>query len=134
MTKHEITQAFLQGRNCAQCVFSAYAEELGFDPEESDGIAALFGGGMRMGQTCGAVTGALMAIGLMGGRQQEADEFTQEFSARHGSCMCRELIKYDFSDPEQAQAARESGVLLDICPGLVENACEILERVMEQWL
>lgn len=131
MTKSEITQAFLQGRNCAQCVFSTYAEEQGFDPEESDRIAALFGGGMKMGQTCGAVTGALMAIGLMGGGQTQAEEFKREFCARHGSCMCRELIKYDFSDPEQAKAARESGVLLDICPGLVESACEILERVME---
>lgn len=131
MTRSEITQAFLQGRNCAQCVFSTYAEEQGFDPEESDRIAALFGGGMEMGQTCGAVTGALMAIGLMGGGRQEAEAFKQEFCALHGSCMCRDLIKYDFSDPEQAAAARESGVLLDLCPELVESACEILERVME---
>ncbi len=132
MTKHEITQAFLQGRNCAQCVFSTYAEELGFDPEESDRIAALFGGGMEMGQTCGAVTGALMAIGLMGGGRQEAEAFKQEFRALHSSCMCRELIRYDFSDPKQAQAARESGILMDYCPALVESACEIIDRIMER--
>lgn len=132
MTKSEIVQEFLQGRNCAQCVFSTYAEELGFDPEESDRIAACFGGGMKLGQTCGAVTGALMAIGLMDGGQQMAEEFKQKFCARHGSCMCRELIPYDFSDPEQAKAARESGVLLDKCPAFVESACEILDQLMEQ--
>lgn len=132
MTRSEYIQESLQGRNCAQCVFTAYAEEVGFDPEESDRIASCFGGGMKMGQTCGAVTGALMAIGLMGGGPQEAAEFRREFLARHGSCMCRELLNYDLSDPEQAKAARESGVMLDVCPGLVESACEIIDRVMER--
>lgn len=130
MTRSEIAQELLQGRNCAQCVFSLYAEEAGFDPAESDRIAACFGGGMELGQTCGAVTGALMAIGLMDGGQEMARKFKQEFSARHGSCVCRELIGYDFSDPEQAQAARESGVLLEKCPEYVETACDILEQLL----
>ena len=132
MTKSEIVQAFLQGRNCAQCVFTAYAEELGFDPEESDRIAACFGGGMGMSQTCGAVTGALMAIGLMGGGKQESEKFRKEFSACHGSCICKELIHVDFSDTEQVKQARESGLLLDRCPALVESACSIVERIMER--
>lgn len=132
MTRSEYLQESLQGRNCAQCVFTTYAEEAGFDPEESDRIAACFGGGMGMGQTCGAVTGALMAIGLMGGGVQAATDFKQEFLARHGSCMCRELLNYDFSDPEQRKAARESGIQLEVCPGLVESACEILDSILER--
>lgn len=132
MTRSEITQEFLSGRNCAQCVFTSFAKEYGFDPEESDRIAACFGSGMGMSQTCGAVTGALMAIGLMGGSTAESEAFRNEFAACHGSCICRELIGADFTDPEQAKQARDSGVLLDYCPGLVEHACRIVEDVMER--
>lgn len=132
VTESEIAQEFLRGRNCAQCVFTAAAEEIGFDPEESDRIAACFGGGMGMGQTCGAVTGALMAIGLMGGGKEEAAEFCAAFSATHGSCQCRELIGFDLSDGEQAKAARGTGILLERCPTLVESACRIAADIMER--
>lgn len=132
MTQQEIAREFMHGRNCAQCVFTAFAEETGFDPDESDRIAAFFGGGMGMSQTCGAVTGALMAIGLLEGGAEQATEFRAEFAARHGSCLCRDLIGVDFSDAEQARQARQSGALLERCPALVESACEMVLRIMER--
>lgn len=132
MTQQEIAQEFMQGRNCAQCIFTAFAQELGFDPEESDRIAAFFGGGMGMSQTCGAVTGALMAIGFLDGDPEDAAKFRAEFAARNGSCLCRDLIGVDFSDAEQVTRARESGALLERCPALVESACEIVRSVMER--
>ena len=51
--------------NCSQAIFSAYTEELGIDEQTAVRVASSFGGGIaRTGKTCGAVTGALMVIGM----------------------------------------------------------------------
>lgn len=134
-TAAEIAQVFLRGGNCAQCVLGQYADALGYDREETDRVAACFGGGMLMGHTCGAVTGALMTIGLAGedGKDSEAKaaEFEKRFRERFGSCTCRELLGYDLSDPEQQVAARASGKMIDLCPQLVLGALEILDDILE---
>ena len=98
-------------------------------------MAACFGGGMLMGQTCGAVTGALMAIGLACDDGKEAEgkaaAFEAAFKERFGSTMCRELLGYDLGDPTQLEAARASGKLIEYCPIPVEGAIEILEELLE---
>lgn len=134
LTRKEIVQEFLHGRSCAQCVLGAYAQALGYDREETDRIAACFAGGMLMGQTCGAVTGALMAIGLASETQslanERAERFKRAFQTKHSSCMCKELLGYDFSQPGQAAEAKESGKLLEVCPDYVLSALEILDQVL----
>ncbi|WP_242975830.1 C-GCAxxG-C-C family protein [Desulfosporosinus sp. FKB] len=60
---------FLSGFNCAQAVFSTYSNDLGLTMEMAKKIACGFGAGMGyIGETCGAVTGALMLIGLKYGK------------------------------------------------------------------
>ena len=133
-TPTEIAQAFLKGGNCAQAVLGQYAEELGYDREETDRVAACFGGGMLMGDTCGAVTGALMTIGLSAEPEEaeaKAALFEQKFRERFGSCRCRELLGYDMSIPEEAEQAKASGKLIDLCPHLVIGALEILDEILE---
>ena len=134
-TRQEIAQVFLRGGNCAQCVVGQFAEELGYDREETDKMTACFGGGMLMGQTCGAVTGALVAIGLACDDGKEAEgkaaAFEAAFKERFGSTMCRELLGYDLGDPTQLEAARASGKLIEYCPIPVEGAIEILEELLE---
>ncbi|MFZ5631777.1 MAG: C-GCAxxG-C-C family protein [Bacillota bacterium] len=57
--------SFQEGALCSQALFSTCAVKLGLDRETAMKIATPFGGGMaRLGETCGAVTGALMVIGL----------------------------------------------------------------------
>ena len=63
LTKTEIMQQLAAGRNCAMVTFGEFAESLGYDKEETDAIAAVFGGGMEHGSVCGAVTGAYMTLG-----------------------------------------------------------------------
>ena len=58
------TDAFANGYNCAQAVILGYCQGLGLDADSAVKVAAGFGGGMRMAGTCGALTGAFMAIGL----------------------------------------------------------------------
>lgn len=126
MTADEIRQEFLRGRNCAQCVLEEFGEETCFDIKETDRMAACFGGGMYMGQTCGAVTGALMAIGMAGGGREQAEEFEKKFSENCGSCVCSELLS-----GMMPAAARESGRMLEVCPGYVETAVRLLREILE---
>ena len=52
--------------NCAQAVVTVFAEDLHYDEEAAFKSAAAFGGGMRIGSVCGAITGGIMALGLAG--------------------------------------------------------------------
>ena len=53
------------GYNCAQSVFAACCEYTGLDEKTALALSAGFGGGARSGELCGAVTGAIMAEGLV---------------------------------------------------------------------
>ncbi|MHA2251007.1 MAG: C-GCAxxG-C-C family protein [Candidatus Kariarchaeaceae archaeon] len=68
-TRVKETMTLLEGRmNCAQAIFAAYGRHLGVDRDTCLKITSLFGGGInRTGNVCGAVTGAIMAIGLKHG-------------------------------------------------------------------
>ncbi|MHA2216743.1 MAG: C-GCAxxG-C-C family protein [Candidatus Hodarchaeales archaeon] len=60
-----VKSSFAQRDNCAQAIISVYGEYLGADHDTCLKIASVFGGGInRTGNMCGAVTGALMVIGL----------------------------------------------------------------------
>lgn len=50
------------GFNCAQSVLAVFAEDYGMPLKLALKLASPFGGGMRMAATCGALTGALMAL------------------------------------------------------------------------
>ena len=55
MEKKEIAELFMKGIDCSQVVVGAFAEELGITTEEAYKMSAAFGGGMGLGETCGAV-------------------------------------------------------------------------------
>ena len=55
--------------HCSQSVLAAFAEECGITEEQALKLGSCFGGGMRKGEVCGAVTGALMALGLLYGQK-----------------------------------------------------------------
>jgi C_GCAxxG_C_C family probable redox protein len=133
---------FAEGFNCSQAVFSAYAEGLGLDEKAALKIAAGFGGGMgRMAETCGAVTGALMALGLKYGGitpdretkervYERVREFAARFKASHGSLACRVLLGCDIGTAEGQQIARQQNLFTTVCPQFVESAAGILEELL----
>lgn len=99
---------FNSGYNCAQSVLSAYAEYLDIDMNFARSITAGFGAGMgRLQETCGAVTGAFMIIGLHNSKKftdnssrKEASnamiqEFTRKFNSLNSSINCRTLLNCD---------------------------------------
>ncbi len=145
MSKSEAATALmLEHRlNCAQSVLSVFSQEAGLDAVTALRVAAPFGGGMaRSGNTCGAVTGAYMALGLaqklsldnpregLDKTYQLARKLNEEFKALHGTLVCRELIGCDLSTPEGMAEAREKKVFASICPNLVGDAARIVESLL----
>ena len=135
-TKDEIVARFAAGANCAQCTLAPWADGLGYDEEELLRRGAAFAGGMFRGDTCGAVTGALMALGLAYGDDaaltaEKTAEFQAAFTERFGSTICREILGYDLSVPGELEKARESGKMLDLCSVFVRGASEILQELLK---
>jgi C_GCAxxG_C_C family probable redox protein len=95
-----------------------------------------------MGETCGALTGAFMVIGLRHGKTKAGDdearertyglvnEFTARFRARHNSIVCRELLGHDLATEEGREAVAEKNLFLTLCPAFVQSAGEILEEML----
>ena len=132
----------LQGFNCSQAVFSTLAEPLGLDRSLALKIASPFGGGIgRTGETCGAVSGALMALGLQFGFSEPdpqakdrvyalTREFLRRFQERYGAVACKTLIGVDLSTPEGLQKAREQDVFKTKCSQFIAGAVEIAEQML----
>jgi C_GCAxxG_C_C family probable redox protein len=125
--------------NCAQTVFSLFAEDLGLDETTALKIASSFGGGMACAETCGAVTGSYMVIGMKHGHFTShpeakaktkllARKFNEKFKYRHGTLKCKELTGFDISTLEGAAAANGAGVFDLKCPEFIKTACDILEE------
>lgn len=77
-TEQEILSAFEVEMECAQVTLAPLAQRLDLAPLQSARLAACFGGGMGCGGPCGAVSAALMALGLSQGHDgphQEARKF-----------------------------------------------------------
>jgi C_GCAxxG_C_C family probable redox protein len=133
---------FHQDFNCSQSVFVAFAPQLGLDESQALKLASPFGGGVaRRAQTCGAVTGALMALGLARGADTPAgkedayrlgQEFLQRFESLHATILCRELLGCDISTPEGRQKAREQGAFTALCPLFVRDAAEIAGAMLAE--
>ncbi len=132
---------FSQNFNCSQAVFSAFAPQFGLNRETALKLASPFGGGMaQRGEICGAVTGALLALGLARGAKKPAgkqeiyqlsQEFIRLFEKKHESVLCRDLIDCDLSTPAGHQSAEEKKVFSTICPVLVQDAVEIVQQLLD---
>jgi len=145
MTRPETAVAlFKQGFSCSQAILAAFAKDLGLDRATALRVASGFGGGMgRMGETCGAVTGAIMVLGLKHGSAAADDrqakeltyarvqEFVRQFTGRHQTTRCKELLGLDISTAEGLSAAKEKNLFATQCPTYVKDAAEILERLLE---
>ncbi|MEN8118273.1 MAG: C-GCAxxG-C-C family protein, partial [Bacteroidota bacterium] len=108
MKKTDLVDERFPDFNCAQTVFSLHTKELGIDEETALKIASGFGGGMACAETCGAVTGSYMVIGMKHGHatsdpdqkaftKEKIMQFNQKFMEVHGSLICKELTGYDIS-------------------------------------
>ncbi len=134
---------FRQGFNCAQAVVSAFSVELGLSPKTGHRVSQAFGGGMsRLGMTCGAVTGALMVIGLKHGKTRAKDDaardktyalsrkFIRRFQARHGSLNCRALLGHNIATARGAKLIKQKNLHEKRCAKYVRDAILILDTLL----
>jgi C_GCAxxG_C_C family probable redox protein len=145
MTKsEEALLLFSEGFNCSQSVFTVFGKEFGLKEENCLKIACPFGGGMGRRQlTCGAVTGALLVLGLKFGMTKSEDtaskivtygktnDFFAEFKKRNSSICCRELLQgLDMNDPEDLKTIKERNLFRLNCDKYVEDAVEIVGHLI----
>jgi C_GCAxxG_C_C family probable redox protein len=123
---------------CSQSVLGALQEEFGIGNKESFKAATVLSGGIaRQGETCGAIIGALSALGLVIGRERMEDEetykammapsievhtrFREELKKQFGfegeleSTLCRHIQEkiygksFYLADEEERQAFLDAG-------------------------
>jgi len=134
---------FSNGYNCAQSVLSAFCEENGLDLNTAFKLACGFGGGgMRYKQTCGAVSGAMMFIGLKCGHYKKGDaeqkkycykkihEFIDKFKEKNKSTKCRELLGLEKNEKvEEKDQQQMKTIFTTVCSEYVKIAVQILESM-----
>lgn len=131
-------EMFLSGYNCTQSVLTILYEQMPAEEKTTliPRIASGFGGGIGLcGSVCGSLTGSILAVGVKYGSNEAGEEnnikaytksciLFKQFEKQHGSALCRELIKYDLSKPEELAKARQEGIFENLCVKFVASAVE----------
>jgi C_GCAxxG_C_C family probable redox protein len=129
---------FQSGYNCTQSILLTLYGHMTPDGKSEliPKIASGFGGGIGLcGSVCGSLSGIIMAVGLKYGSNEAGEEknlkayakanaLYHQFEKRHGSVLCRELVKYDLSKPEEVAKARQARVFEKVCVNFVKTAIE----------
>lgn len=111
-----------QGNNCAQCVLKSCSEYTKMDESTAYGIANGFGGGVRSGEICGAISGGVMALGLAAHNNgndsvaQIVKRYVEEFSNEYGCVRCADLKNKKIS-----------------CDTLIRFAADTVEKYISQF-
>jgi C_GCAxxG_C_C family probable redox protein len=138
-------EAFRSGLNCAQSVVTAYSDKLNFDNNMAISISCGFGAGMgRLQETCGAVTGSYMVLGVYNckkftenkDRKEATYSMIQKFSDRftniNGATDCMSLIKCDLKTEEGQLFFKENNLTENICEKCISDSVRIIEELMEK--
>ncbi len=147
MTKQEIASKFFDsGYNCAQSVLVAFAHELNLNENIAIKITSGFGGGMaRMQNTCGAVTGGIVAIGMAVSNKEEdittnkervyytISQFINRFKEKYRSVKCRDLLNCDLNTLEGQQFYEEHELHQKVCMSCVCDATSYLEELLKKF-
>ena len=144
MTKtEEALNYFKDGFSCSQAVLCSFAKDFGLEEAHALKLSGSFGGGVaRMNSMCGAVSGALMVIGLKYGKtdaandeQKElnyknAQQFATEFKLKNKSVMCTDLLGVDLSNPEAGAYMKKNNLSEIVCRKAIRDAIEVLEQIL----
>jgi len=139
----EAAAFFDEGFSCSQAVLASFSEQWGLELDQALKISQPFGGGIaHRGETCGAVSGAFLVIGMKFGRTRAEDvesrdktyakinEFIERFLASNGSLLCRDLLGVDLGEPGVFEKAEEEKLFDSKCPPFIKSAVEILEEIL----
>jgi C_GCAxxG_C_C family probable redox protein len=145
----KVDQYMQLSHHCAQSSFMALKEQFGLEGGEVVKALTPLTGIAERGETCGAVTGPLMALGIVFGRgeQQLGDwetyraslvptgKFCEQFEAAYGSTMCHEIQKgefgrcYHLTDPDELREFQEADAT-GHCSEVVKKAVRIAADIL----
>ena len=135
---------FSQKLHCSQAVLAAFAKECGITEEQALRIGSCFGSGMRKGEVCGAVTGALMVLGFLYGQKCAGDAdgrqlsdkvndlMMDRFKEKCGSYLCNDLLGYDITTKEGHQKCLDNNLFTEFCPKMVAAAVDVVEEIIQE--
>lgn len=141
--KEESLKIFSNRFNCCQSVISVFNDELGLNKDIALKISSGFGGGLTKGEVCGAVSGAIMVLGLKYGHFIEGDmdskakmksytkEFIRRFEEKNNSIICKKLLGYDLSSEKEYLIIKDKELFDRLCPKYIEDSIEILEEILK---
>lgn len=144
MTKvEEAIECFSGNCNCCQSIIMTYGPQLGLEKDVGIRLGTGFAGGLaRHGEVCGAVSGAIMVIGLASGMKDKNDmesrdktyelvnEFINMFLEKNCFITCGKLLGCDLGTPEGRAFAKDQGLFDTLCPNFVRDAAEILQNLI----
>jgi len=140
-TGKKAQELFASGFFCAESVLKAVSMENGIDATILPAIATGFCGGMsRHAEMCGAVTGGIMGLGLIFGRNTVEDktqncyeavtEFLKAFKEFHGSLNCKDLIGYDLGVAEELEQFRKENPEYEKCVRFSMDAASMAQETI----
>ena len=109
--------------NCCQSVLVPFCQACGLTPGQAYQLGAHFGSGMKHGSTCGAVTGALMVLGLMGQGPEASAALLRKFREKNQTLDCASLL---------AQAKERGEPRKPHCDRMVFDAVELVEELLAE--
>jgi C_GCAxxG_C_C family probable redox protein len=146
MDRSDKAQEYFDNKfNCAQSVLVSFADVLSLSEDDLLRVACAFGGGMgRQQLTCGAITGAAMALGLKFGKgKSDADEkklhtyektveLFEEFRKLHGSAECLQLLNnLDMNNEKEYNTILKQNLFHINCRKYVSDAVGIAEKIIK---
>jgi C_GCAxxG_C_C family probable redox protein len=145
LIEEKAIEKFRAGLNCSQAVFTAYSTELNFDNDLALSVSCGFGGGMgRLQETCGAVTGSFMVLGVHTckrhidnkTRKEETYKLVQEFSKKfkqiNRTTDCIDLLKCDLQTEEGNRIAKEKNLFGTVCEKCISDSIGIIEELIKE--
>lgn len=142
ITEEEVDRLFKEGFDCSQIVLAAVSDKLGITREHAYAVASCFGIGMAQGETCGAATGAMMAIGIRYGNVKtgdlktksevfaKRDEFIRRFAEMNGKVRCPDLLGRRVDSFDELMLLGATTDVFRNCPKYCVNAVKILEDML----
>jgi C_GCAxxG_C_C family probable redox protein len=142
---NEVVDFLNKGYRCSEAVLKVYGKSFGLEEELAVKMGCALGGGLGgSGDTCGAIVGSILIIGLKFGRinnidsntKSQIDEMVREyifnFKKIHKSINCSNMIGFDRSSESGRKQAIESGVIKKLCPRYVKDAAILLEQILNK--
>jgi C_GCAxxG_C_C family probable redox protein len=138
-------ESFRSGLNCAQAVVGAYSEDLNYDDKLALSISCGFGGGMgRLQETCGAVTGSFMVLGIYNCNKIEDNQerkeatyamvqkFNKSFKKIHKTTDCLAILNVDLKTEEGNNYAKKNNLFGTVCEKCILDSIKIVNQLMEE--